>query len=802
VADLQYLDFDLSIDRTANGYRAQVVSSPAGQAAVEFALPFSDLELENFLLKLGGRRRNTRAVVSPELETAKAFGGRLFQTIFADELRGCLRSSLDEADQQGQGLRLRLRLNNAPALADLPWEYLYNASSQSFLALSNQTPIVRFLDLPAPPRTLKVTGPLRMLVMIASPSDYTQLNVDHEWNNLQQATGDLQARGILAVERMDEATLPALQRRLRQGRYHILHFIGHGSFDERMDDGALILEDENGKGCVVSGQYLGTILRDHESLRLVLLNACEGARSGTMDPFAGVAQSLIRQGIPAVIAMQFEVTDDAAIVLAHEFYGAIADRYPVDAALAEARKAIFASGNGIEWGTPVLYLRAPDGCIFDIAPRDPATETGALVAPAASIVAQPRPAPLTDTLRKLWSAVIHPPSVTRGIRNGITIGVMVLVALLIIAGGIWAIGLDDRVWRVLGVQSASCEVIANGLNVREGPSVEFDRFRTLVKGTEITPLGRADNGWLSIRMADGRSGWVNGASSFVRCGGDMASVPVVGERGDGTVGFRASPGDGSAGTGGPPAAAGEPPTAADEREVQFANVSFAVTRAAITAGSIAEVDITVRNSSLKNGILLGSDMVKLRLQNGQEFADESGWSVGLYPPAPSRQTLKFTLPPGATLDGAALVIEKPDREPAVIRLDGAQPDPEYPKQLRTRGEATADLLVFTIRDAALELDLEGERVERGQRYLRLSLRVLSRRTGSGGVLISNDTFRLWVGRTPIAPAQSMVEPLYSNSTVEGDVVFEVPADLTTAELEVGSQNDDRARIKLDLRPQE
>ncbi len=53
-------------------------------------------------------------------------------------------------------------------------------------------------------------------------------------------------------------------------------------------------------------------------------------------------------------------------MLAHEFYGALADGYPVDAALTEARKAIKTEGNDLEWGTPVLYMRTPDGRIFDI----------------------------------------------------------------------------------------------------------------------------------------------------------------------------------------------------------------------------------------------------------------------------------------------------------------------------------------------------------------------------------------------------------------------------------------------------
>ena len=50
---MEYRDFDLLIERAAQGYRAQVLNSPAGQATAEFVLPFSDVKLENFLLRLG-----------------------------------------------------------------------------------------------------------------------------------------------------------------------------------------------------------------------------------------------------------------------------------------------------------------------------------------------------------------------------------------------------------------------------------------------------------------------------------------------------------------------------------------------------------------------------------------------------------------------------------------------------------------------------------------------------------------------------------------------------------------------------
>jgi hypothetical protein len=354
MAEIRYLDFDLFIERSGEGYRARVFNSPAGQATADFRLPFSEPELEKFLSE------------SPKREAARAFGERLFNAVFKDEVLTCLRRSLDEANRQGAGLRIRLRLADAPELVDLPWEYLYNPTLNRFLALSVETPLVRFLDLPEPIRPLAVTPPLRVLVMIAGPRDYPLLNVEREWKRLSDALDDLVQRGLVVLERLEEATLAALQRQLRPAEYHIFQFIGHGGFDPQAQDGVLVLQDEAGQSRPVSGQDLGTLLHDHRPLRLAILNACEGARTSRTDPFAGTAQSLVRQGIPAVIAMQFAITDKAAITFAHEFYQAVADGYPVDAALGEARKAIYGQGYEVEWGTPVLYMRSPDGRIFEV----------------------------------------------------------------------------------------------------------------------------------------------------------------------------------------------------------------------------------------------------------------------------------------------------------------------------------------------------------------------------------------------------------------------------------------------------
>ncbi|HYP20611.1 MAG TPA: CHAT domain-containing protein, partial [Chloroflexia bacterium] len=322
--------------------------------------------------------------------------------MFKGDAQECLRRDLSYAQQQDARLRLRLSLTEAPELADLPWEYLYNPANNKFLALSVETPVVRYLELRERIAPLTVNPPLRVLMMVSSPSDFDALDTQAEAKNLHSALADLEARGLVEIETMEDANLAALQRKLRRGEYHIFHFIGHGGYDHQTEQGVLILEDDNGRGRAVSGQDLGMLLHDHRCLRLAILNACEGGRADRKDPFAGTAQSLLQQGIPAVIAMQFEITDDAAIAFAHEFYEALSDNYPVDAALTEARKSLFGQGRGLEWGTPVLYLRAPNGRIFDVqrAPdsgKQRAEPVQQKVQPVAPPPAESQPQPQVET---------------------------------------------------------------------------------------------------------------------------------------------------------------------------------------------------------------------------------------------------------------------------------------------------------------------------------------------------------------------------------------------------------------------
>jgi tetratricopeptide (TPR) repeat protein len=384
-----YEDFELVIQSSGEGYIIQLLGSPAGECQGDFVLPFNNVELSNFYSRIGQVRRTTRRADAPDAEAAKRFGEKLFRSVFTGEMLSQLRSSIDHTREHGQGLRIRLRLKGVPELAELPWEFLYDRDQDHFIATSTMTPMVRYLDLPQSVGPLRVKLPLRVLVVISGPRNLPALDAEGEWERLKQTLGPLETAGSLVLERLPSATLDALRRRARGEPFHILHFIGHGGFDEAAGDGVLHFENPQGLNDPIPGQLLGNVLRDHDCLRLAVLNACEGARQSNKDPFSGVAQSMCQQRLPAIVAMQFEISDAAAKAFAEEFYGAIAEGFPVDASVSEARKALFGGRYGQEWATPVLYMRSPNGLLFDVQRRAKPVEHR----PEASVAPQPAPAP-------------------------------------------------------------------------------------------------------------------------------------------------------------------------------------------------------------------------------------------------------------------------------------------------------------------------------------------------------------------------------------------------------------------------
>lgn len=347
----RYRPFNIAVEPVENGpidisYRVQVLDSPQGQSEDYFNLPPTLRD------EWAGRR------LSPE-----EIGATLFDALFGGPVGQLLRASQARAADEA-GLRINLRLSHAPELAQLPWETLYDNTHQRFLALSQRTPINRYLALPLAEESLSVEAPLRVLALLSAPDDYKpRLDVETEFSRLQAALAQPIQAGQMVLEKLDSPTWSSLQNHLREEPVHILHFVGHGYFDGQAQTGGLVFEDDNGHSREIAARQLASLLHNHSALRLVVLNACDGAAASSVDPFTGVAQTLVQQGQPAVIAMQRAISDRAGILFGESFYASLADGYPIDAALTQARVALYGADSP-EWATPVLFLRSDDGSLF------------------------------------------------------------------------------------------------------------------------------------------------------------------------------------------------------------------------------------------------------------------------------------------------------------------------------------------------------------------------------------------------------------------------------------------------------
>lgn len=382
----EYSNFDVELTSRGPTYRARLLSLP-GQPSVEFEFPLDEHEFDSFLGMFG--KHQSRRLESPEFTKVRGVGKRLYDSIFVNDLRDALVDAANQAKMQGKGTRIRLDLSDAPDLVTLPWEYLYRVESDDFVSLSNWTPVVRYLDVAQPLPATPLEGPLKVLVMISDPIERRGiLNVESEWRQLNEALEQPIADRAVDITLLPDGRIESLQLELQRNDYHVFHFIGHGEFSEEFDDGVLALEDSRGREVHVSGSSLGNYLRDSLPMRLVVLNNCEGAATSDSDPFAGSAQSLLRKGLPAIVAMQFEITDRAAIDFAQGFYTSLGNGFPVDAALAEARKVIRDGPTRIEFGSPVLYMSATDGTIFT---KDVAEELPEEGKPAVELLASSVP---------------------------------------------------------------------------------------------------------------------------------------------------------------------------------------------------------------------------------------------------------------------------------------------------------------------------------------------------------------------------------------------------------------------------
>ncbi|NDJ78928.1 MAG: CHAT domain-containing protein, partial [Chloroflexi bacterium] len=358
----------LQLSPRDEGLAVRVVSSPVGEAAA------TDIVLQHI-------DEVSRMASQPAFH--ENVGQGLFRSLFPGPLAELYRAAFTQATVAGQTLGIELRFDpDLVRIGRYPWELLHDGTR--FLLQAGAVNLARYMTFPEPARPLKPRGPLMVLVVSAHPKDQAPLL--SEFETLQTAFQAAISSDKLDLAYLMPPTWDALMDWVLAGAPGVLHFEGHGAFTRT---GLLIFEDDDGASDPVDAQTLANAFYGTD-LRLAVLSACESSKVAGETLLGSVAPALVLAGIPAVVAMQQSLPDEAAHRFSRGFYQALLAGADIESAVAAGRKQLVRT---TYWYVPTLYLRT----------GQPVGEITRAYLPRRIDTAAPRSAPVNLPLRfGLW----------------------------------------------------------------------------------------------------------------------------------------------------------------------------------------------------------------------------------------------------------------------------------------------------------------------------------------------------------------------------------------------------------------
>ena len=363
------------------GYRAQLADARGRRLGVE--VPFTpfltedeyeDLRwyLEEYMDLPDGGAVVRAQRIERELEQ---WGRKLYGTLFTvTDNRDFLRELL--AGPEPRQLTIATRDS---ALLRLPWELMSDEAG----SLAQRLSVRRQLEEPEETTPRPAQLPLRILYIVSRPADTGFIDPRLTAKALFDALDPLGAS--VRVDFCRPPTLARMEEMLRDGQqagdpYDLVHFDGHGTFLPYSQIGGLYFEKpDDGSGAsvadLVPADRIGDLLASYD-IPLVVLEACRSATVGKTAIFRSVAPRLIQAGVDSVLSMGHAVHVEAARLLLDRFYRELVRGTTIGQAVAEARKALRAtgarwieSGPGArtielrDWFLPHLYQRAADDAL-------------------------------------------------------------------------------------------------------------------------------------------------------------------------------------------------------------------------------------------------------------------------------------------------------------------------------------------------------------------------------------------------------------------------------------------------------
>ena len=353
-----YADLELSLHR---------LDKASYQVDFRFSQPESDADIR---LSQG---EQVRAVFDLEklselLYDPAKYAFELTRGMFSSEvLRTAFAQAQTSAQSQNAALRLRLFIGaSAPELHGLCWELLRDPQSSAPLATDANLLFSRYLSsLDWRPVRLKPRGELKALVVVSSPSDLAnyklaEIDRDVEINRAMESFGHGVARTNtekLFLEKdirlTPRASVSNLVLGLREFGPDVLYLVAHGFLKDGQP--VLVLEDENGRAERVQAADLVTRFRELETLpRLVVMISCQSGGKPGENGLAALGPRLAEIGVPAVLAMQDNLSMETAAQFIPAFFRELQREGQVDRAVSVARGMV---RERLDAWVPVLTTR-------------------------------------------------------------------------------------------------------------------------------------------------------------------------------------------------------------------------------------------------------------------------------------------------------------------------------------------------------------------------------------------------------------------------------------------------------------
>ena len=297
-----------------------------------------------------------------------AYGTCLTQSFFAEPaVQTAFAQARASAQSLGAPLRMRLMIgSSASELQGVHWEMLRDPQDGSPLSTSENLLFSRYLSsLDWRPVRLRAKGELRALAMVANPSDLAgdglaPIDVEGEMARARLGLGEIRVNALPEPGGTQRATLNNLVATMRESEYDILYLVCHGALVK--EEPWLWLEDDQGYAARTSGAELVTRLNELGTRpRLLVLASCESAGAESGDALSALGPRLAEAGIPAVLAMQGEVSLETVAQLMPVFFHELQRDGQIDRAMAVARGAV---RQRPDCWVPALFMRLKSGRIW------------------------------------------------------------------------------------------------------------------------------------------------------------------------------------------------------------------------------------------------------------------------------------------------------------------------------------------------------------------------------------------------------------------------------------------------------